>query len=83
MILLQERLNLAYNILLSWRMINLLRKQVKEYIDVADDVTVKMVHAMLQVQQQNDWCDAVAGRCAGRNRCSVEMKSNEWQWYCS
>lgn len=41
--------------------INSLRKQVKEYIDVADDVTVKMVHAMLQVQQQNDWWDELPG----------------------
>lgn len=41
--------------------IDLLRKQVKEYVDGADEVTVKMLHAMLQVQQQNDWFDALPG----------------------
>ena len=28
-----------------------IRKQVKKYIDSADDTTVKMVHAMLKVQK--------------------------------
>lgn len=37
--------------------INILRKQVKDYIDAADDTTVKMMHAMLEVQQQSDWWD--------------------------
>jgi len=34
-----------------------LRKQVKKYIDTADEKTLKMVNAMLEVQQEEDWWD--------------------------
>ena len=30
-----------------------LKKQVKKSIDLADDTTVRMIHAMLEVQQQD------------------------------
>jgi predicted transcriptional regulator len=33
----------------------LLKKQVKKYIDTADDKVVKMVHAMLEADADNDW----------------------------
>ena len=34
-----------------------LRRRVKKIIDTADDTTVKMVHAMLEVKLENDWWD--------------------------
>jgi predicted transcriptional regulator len=34
-----------------------MRKEVKQYIDTADEKVVKMVHAMLEVQQEEDWWD--------------------------
>ncbi len=34
-----------------------IRKQVKKYIDEADNTTVKMIYAMLETQQQSDWWD--------------------------
>lgn len=35
----------------------ILKKQVKKYIDTADEKVVKMVHAMLEVNAENDWWD--------------------------
>ncbi|PQJ11051.1 hypothetical protein CJD36_013865 [Flavipsychrobacter stenotrophus] len=35
-----------------------LKKQVKKSIDLADDTTVRMIHAMLEVQQQDNEADA-------------------------
>ena len=34
-----------------------MRKEVKQYIDSADEKVVKMVHAMLEVDAENDWWD--------------------------
>lgn len=34
-----------------------LRKETKKFIDQADDKTVKIIHAMLEAEQQNDWWD--------------------------
>ncbi len=35
-----------------------IRKEVKKYIDFADDKTVKMIYAMLEVEQREDaWAD--------------------------
>jgi predicted transcriptional regulator len=34
-----------------------LRKETKKYIDKADGKTVKMIHAMLEVEQKEDWWD--------------------------
>ena len=36
-----------------------MRREVKKYIDAADVKVVKMVHAMLEVDADNDWCDAM------------------------
>ena len=36
---------------------NILKKQVKKYIDTADEKVVKMVHAMLEVNAEKDWWD--------------------------
>ena len=36
-----------------------IRKEVKKHIDLADDKTVKMIYAMLEVEQKEDqWTDA-------------------------
>ena len=37
--------------------VNILKKQVKKYIDTADEKVVKMVHAMLEVNAEKDWWD--------------------------
>lgn len=34
-----------------------LRRETKKYIDHADVKTVKMIHAMLEADQENDWWD--------------------------
>ncbi len=36
-----------------------MRREVKKYIDTADVKVVKMVHAMLEVDADNDWWDAM------------------------
>lgn len=37
-----------------------LRKEVKRYIDTADVKVVKMIHAMLEVEQESDWWDELS-----------------------
>ena len=39
--------------------IALMKKQVKKYLDTADEKIVKMVYAMLEVDAQKDWWDEV------------------------
>lgn len=34
-----------------------MRKEVKKHIDTADEKTVKMVYAMLEAEQEDDWWD--------------------------
>ena len=34
-----------------------MRKKVKQYIDEADDDTVKMVYSILQADKEEDWWD--------------------------
>lgn len=34
-----------------------LRKEVKKYVDTADDKTLRMLHAMLSVERESDWWD--------------------------
>lgn len=36
-----------------------MRKDVKKYIDTADEKVVKMVHAMLEVDAEADWWDSM------------------------
>lgn len=36
-----------------------MRREVKKYIDTADVKVVKMMHAMLKVDADNDWWDAM------------------------
>jgi hypothetical protein len=37
----------------------IMRSEVKKYIDTADLKLVKMMHAMLEVDADNDWWDAM------------------------
>ena len=39
--------------------VQLMRKQVKSYIDSADEKVVKMMHAMLEVNADNSWWDTM------------------------
>lgn len=39
--------------------VNAMRRDVKKYIDTADEKVVKMVHAMLEVDADNDWWDSM------------------------
>ena len=36
-----------------------MRQEVKKYIDKADDTTVKMVYAMLEAKQEDDWWEKI------------------------
>ena len=36
-----------------------MKKEVKKYIDAADETTVKMVYAMLEAKQENDWWESL------------------------
>jgi thiamine pyrophosphate-dependent acetolactate synthase large subunit-like protein len=37
-----------------------LRKQVKKYIDSADEKTLKMMYAMLEAEQETDWWNQIS-----------------------
>ena len=39
--------------------VNKMRRDVKKYIDTADEKIVKMVHAMLEVDADADWWDTI------------------------
>jgi len=39
--------------------IEVMRKEVKEYIDTADEKVVKMMHAMLEADAEDDWWDSM------------------------
>lgn len=39
--------------------VNTMRRDVKKYIDTADEKVVKMVHAMLEVDSETHWWDSV------------------------
>ena len=39
-----------------------MRQEVKKYIDTADVKVVKMMHAMLEVDADNDWWDEMPDR---------------------
>lgn len=34
-----------------------LRNEVKKYIDTADEKIVKMIHAIIEVEEESDWWD--------------------------
>jgi predicted transcriptional regulator len=37
--------------------VSVLRRQVKKYIDTADEKTLKMMYVMLEAEQEADWWD--------------------------
>ena len=39
--------------------VDAMRKDVKKYIETADEKVVKMVHAMLEVDSEADWWDSM------------------------
>lgn len=36
-----------------------IRKEIKQYIDKADDKTVRMIHAMLEVDAETNWWETM------------------------
>lgn len=42
-----------------------MKKQIKKYIDSADEKVVKMVHAMLEINAQDDWWDEISEEAKG------------------
>lgn len=50
-----------------------LRKQVKKYIAVADEKSLRMVQAILEIEQEQDWWDTMPDNV----RKSVELAIKE------
>lgn len=44
----------------SMKEVNLLRNEVKKFIDSADQKTLKIIHAMLEADRETDWWDEVS-----------------------
>ncbi len=51
----------------------IMRHEVKKYIDTADLKVVKMMHAMLEVDADNDWWDTMPDKV----KADVEMALKE------
>lgn len=49
-----------------------MRSEVKKYIDTADEKVVKMMHAMLEVDAEADWWDAMPDEV--RKEVELSMK---------
>ncbi|MGV3768175.1 MAG: hypothetical protein ACO1NW_18735 [Chitinophagaceae bacterium] len=52
-----------------------MRREVKKYIDTADEKVVKMMHAMLEVEQESDWWDDLSDEA----RASIDRGLKEAQ----
>lgn len=39
--------------------VTMMKKRAKKYLDSADEKTIKMVYAMLEVNAENDWWDDI------------------------
>ena len=52
-----------------------MRLEVKRYIDTADEKVVKMMHAMLEVEQESDWWDELSDEA----RASIDKGLKEAQ----
>jgi hypothetical protein len=55
----------------------IMRQEVKKYIDTADLKVVKMMHAMLEVDADNDWWDTMPGKI----KADVEAALTESEKY--
>ncbi len=51
----------------------IMRQEVKKYIDTADEKVVKMMHAMLEVDADNDWWNTMPDKV----RADVEVALSE------
>lgn len=40
--------------------VTIMKNQAKKYLDNADEKTIKMVHAMLEVDAEKDWWDDIS-----------------------
>jgi predicted transcriptional regulator len=49
-----------------------MRREVKKYIDTADVKVVKMMHAMLEVDADNDWWDAMPDHIKANVEASIK-----------
>ena len=70
-----------------------LRKEVMEYIETADEKTVRMIHAMLEVDAEEDWWDempdavktdveaAMQESERGEGMSHEEVKKTYSQWF--
>ena len=55
-----------------------MRQEVKRYIDTADVKVVKMLHAMLEVDAENDWWDTVPDKIKSDiDAASLESENGE------
>lgn len=73
--------------------VEILKKQVKKYIETADAKVVKMVHAMLAADAEDDWWDdlsepvkeeiskALKGLDKGAGMTHAEVKKNHPEWF--
>ncbi|MFT4023666.1 MAG: hypothetical protein QM664_07775 [Flavihumibacter sp.] len=58
--------------------VSALRREVKRYIDTADEKVVKMIHAMLEVEQESDWWDELSEEAkASINQGLKEARSGQ------
>ncbi len=53
-----------------------MRSEVKKYIDTADEKVVKMIHAMLEVDAEADWWDAMPDEVRKDVELSMKQADN-------
>ena len=70
-----------------------MRNEVKKYVDTADEKVVKMLHAMLEVDAEADWWDAMPDEVRKEVEASIrqadkgqvltqeEVKKKYPQWF--
>ena len=61
---------------LSMDPVKQMRSEVKKYIDTADEKVVKMVHAMLEVDAEADWWDAMPDEVRKDVELSIKQADN-------
>ena len=53
-----------------------IRKEVKKYIDLADEKVVKMVHAMLETNSEANWWDTLPDNVKADIEISLKQAEN-------
>lgn len=56
--------------------VNKMRSEVKKYIDTADEKVVKMVYAMLEVDAEADWWEAMPDEIRQDVEVSIKQADN-------